>query len=170
VPQEAKHKMARGRVSGLIGNSVRFAQALSRDRAGSPAVEFALIAPILLLTLFGIIQFGIALNNYIELTDAVRNGTRNFTISRATASTTPYTSTVTAITGGAPSLTASSVTVTASVNGTACSTDSGCTTALTNAAGETATVTATYPCNLTVMGANFAPGCTLTAQSSDLVE
>jgi hypothetical protein len=100
----------------------------------------------------------------------VRNGARNFAISRATASSSPYSTTVTAITSAAPNLTAASVTVTATVNGTACSSDSGCATALNAAAGETATVTATYPCNLTIMGFNFAPSCTLTAQTSDLVE
>jgi Flp pilus assembly protein TadG len=141
-----------------------------RDRSGATAVEFALLAPPLLFMLFAVIQFGIALNNYIELTDGVRNGARNFAISRATASGTPFTSTTSAIDSAASNLTASSITVTATVNGAACTTDAGCATALSTAAGLTATVTATYPCNLTVMSVNFAPGCTLTAQTSDLVE
>ena len=45
----------------------------------------------LLFMLFGIIQVGIAFNNDVELTDAVRTGGRNLAISRATASGTPYT-------------------------------------------------------------------------------
>jgi Flp pilus assembly protein TadG len=148
----------------------RCTRALWNDRAGSPAVEFALLAPVLLFMLFGIIQFGIALNNDVELTDAVRTGARNFAISRASASGTPYTGTVSAITGAAANLTAGSVSVTTKVNGTACTTDSGCSTALSTAAGETATVTATYPCNLTVMGVNFASGCTLSATTDDIIE
>ena len=52
----------------------------------------------------------------------------------------------------------------------ACSGDSACQTALTNGQGQPATVTTSYPCNLTVYGYNFAPGCTLTAQSTESVE
>ena len=141
-----------------------------RDGSGATAVEFALLAPILLFMLFGIIQFGMTLNAYVELTDSVRNGARNFAISRASASGTPYSSTVSAISTGAPNLTAGSITVTIRVNGTACTTDSGCSTALASAAGQTAYVSATYPCNLTIMNVNFASGCTLTATTSDLIE
>ena len=75
-----------------------------------------------------------------------------------------------AITSAAPNLTAGSVTVTTKVNGTTCSTDSACSTALSTAAGESATVTATYPCNLTIMGVNFASGCTLSATTADIIE
>ncbi len=44
--------------------------------AGAAAVEFALILPLLLLVLFGIIDFGRALNNQITLTQAAREGVR----------------------------------------------------------------------------------------------
>jgi Flp pilus assembly protein TadG len=47
----------------------------ARDR-GTAAVEFALVLPILLLILFGIIDFGRALNAQIELTGAAREGAR----------------------------------------------------------------------------------------------
>lgn len=43
---------------------------------GVVAVEFVLVAPLLLLLLFGIIQFGRAYNAKIELTGAVREGAR----------------------------------------------------------------------------------------------
>ena len=39
-------------------------------------VEFTLVLPVLLVVLFGIIQFGITFNNYISLTDSVRAGAR----------------------------------------------------------------------------------------------
>jgi Flp pilus assembly protein TadG len=45
--------------------------------------EFALVLPILAFLLFAVIQFGIAFNNYITLTDATRAGAR-----KAAASTT----------------------------------------------------------------------------------
>jgi Flp pilus assembly protein TadG len=43
---------------------------------GASAVEFAIILPILIMLIFGIIQFGIAYNKYIAVTHAVREGTR----------------------------------------------------------------------------------------------
>src|SRR5262252_10068455 len=46
-----------------------------RDR-GATAVEFALLLPILLLIVFGIIDFGRALNTQITLTQAARVGAR----------------------------------------------------------------------------------------------
>jgi Flp pilus assembly protein TadG len=46
-----------------------------RDR-GAVAVEFAILLPVLLLILFGIIDFGRALNAQIALTQAAREGAR----------------------------------------------------------------------------------------------
>jgi Flp pilus assembly protein TadG len=43
---------------------------------GTAAVEFALIVPVLLLIVFGIIDFGRALNAQISLTGAAREGVR----------------------------------------------------------------------------------------------
>ena len=44
--------------------------------------EFALVLPLLALLLFGVIQFGIVFNNYIQLTDAVRAGARKGAVGR----------------------------------------------------------------------------------------
>jgi Flp pilus assembly protein TadG len=44
--------------------------------------EFALVLPLLAMLLFGIIQFGLAFNNYITLTDAVRAGARKGAVAR----------------------------------------------------------------------------------------
>jgi Flp pilus assembly protein TadG len=44
--------------------------------------EFAIVMPILILVLFGIIQFGIVFNNYVALTDAARAGARKGAVSR----------------------------------------------------------------------------------------
>ena len=44
--------------------------------------EFALVLPILVFLLFGVIQFGITFNNYITLTDAVRAGARKGSVGR----------------------------------------------------------------------------------------
>lgn len=138
-----------------------------RDRSGAAAVEFAFIAPALCLLAIGIAQFGITLNNYVLLTDAVGTGARQLAVSRG--STTPRSSTVTAVTNAATGLTGT-ITITTSVNGTVCATDTACATALTSAAGQPATVTATYPCDLKVYGYDFAPGCTLSSTMQDRVE
>jgi len=44
--------------------------------------EFALVLPILVVLLFGVIQFGIVFNNYITVTDAVRAGARKGAVGR----------------------------------------------------------------------------------------
>jgi Flp pilus assembly protein TadG len=55
---------------------------LRNNQDGQAMVEFVLVAPILLLLIFGIIQFGIVFNNYMTLTDAVRAGARQAAVSR----------------------------------------------------------------------------------------
>jgi hypothetical protein len=114
----------------------------------------------------GLMKFGLAISQYLMLTNAAAQGVTTFALSRGTA--TPYASTLTAITNAAPSLTAGSITKTLKINGTACTSNATCTSAL--AAGATALVITTYPCDLTVMGVNFKSGCTLTAQSAQMVQ
>jgi Flp pilus assembly protein TadG len=138
------------------------------ERAGNAAIEFAILAPVLLLILFGIVQFGITMNNYLELTGGVAAGGRQFAIGRST--TTPWTVATTTVTSSAPNLTAGNVKITLQVNGAACTTDTACETALSAAVGGSASVSASYPCNLAIMGVNYAPNCTLTAQATDLIE
>jgi hypothetical protein len=50
---------------------------LARTESGQALVEFALVVPIFLLILFGIVEFARAWNIYEVLTDAGREGTRN---------------------------------------------------------------------------------------------
>jgi len=140
---------------------------LLKSEGGVSALEFAIISPVLLTILLGIFQFGIAMNDYMVLTNAAAAGALNVALARGT--TTPYTTTKSAVTAAAPNLTPASITTTVTINGTACGTDSACTSALV--AGASAVVKATYPCNLTVMGVNYAPsGCTLTAQTAQMVQ
>ena len=52
------------------------------NERGQTMTEFAFVLPILLVVLFGIIQFGIAFNNYVALTDAARAASRKGAVSR----------------------------------------------------------------------------------------
>ena len=49
---------------------------------GQAAVEFALVAPVVFLLLFAVIEFGLLLYNYIEIGSAAREGARKAAVSR----------------------------------------------------------------------------------------
>ena len=53
-----------------------------RDQRGQAAVEFALVVPIIVLLLLGVIQIGVAFHDYITLTDAARAGARKAVVDR----------------------------------------------------------------------------------------
>jgi hypothetical protein len=103
----------------------------------------------------------------LSLTNAVAQGALTLALSRGT--TTPYSSTTTAIAGAAPNLPPAQTTITVKINGTVCTSDATCVTLMV--AGQTALVKATYPCDLTVMGHNYAPsGCNLSAQTAQMIQ
>ncbi|HEX9696585.1 MAG TPA: TadE family protein [Actinomycetota bacterium] len=54
----------------------RAAVARRRDQRGASAVEFAIVLPVVALLLFGIIDFGIVLNNQNSVRSAAREGAR----------------------------------------------------------------------------------------------
>jgi Flp pilus assembly protein TadG len=156
-----------------VRTPARAAQKLRRrdllGEDGAVIVEFALLAPVLLLLLLGIAQFGLTLNQYIMLWNGVGLGAMQFAISGG-ASSTPYTSTVNLIQQSAPTLNTADLKITTTVDGTACTSDAACQAALQTNAGNPAEVSATYPCNLTIMGIDFFPSCTLTAEIIELVQ
>jgi Flp pilus assembly protein TadG len=53
-----------------------------KGEQGQAMVEFALVLPLLLVLIVGIVQFGILFHNYVTLTDAVRAGARQAAVSR----------------------------------------------------------------------------------------
>lgn len=55
----------------FVGVSGKF-----KDEEGASAVEFAIVLPVLLLLILGIIQFGLIFFNYISITHATREGAR----------------------------------------------------------------------------------------------
>lgn len=56
-----------------------------RSERGAAAVEFALLAPVLIMLLLGIMEFGRAYNVQISLTNAAREGVRVMAITNDTA-------------------------------------------------------------------------------------
>jgi hypothetical protein len=83
--------------------------------------------------------------------------------------TDPCNTAVQAFYSAAPNLTQSNLTFTFAFNGGSGTTAKTCSSqALVE--GQNAQVKVTYPCNLTVMGVNFAPSCTLTAQTAEAIE
>jgi Flp pilus assembly protein TadG len=143
-----------------------FCSTLKNDE-GVSAIEFAIISPVMITLMIGIFQFGVAMNHYLNLTNAVAQGALTIALSRGT--TTPYTSMKSAISSAAPNLLPAQTTITVKINGTACTDDATCSPKLV--AGQPALVKATYPCNLTVMGVNYAPsGCNLNAQTTQMIQ
>jgi Flp pilus assembly protein TadG len=134
--------------------------------SGVAAIEFACLAPVLLLLVVGMCQFSLVMGNYAMLGNAVHVGARQMAISRGDS--TPVTDTRNQINAAAGTLNTANITAHYTVGGTACSTDATCSTSLV--AGVPATVSASYPCNLVVMGINFAPGCSLTSSTTARVE
>ena len=147
---------------------------LACDR-GNAIAEFAVVLPVLLLVVMGIFTFGVAMNDYVQLTEAVNTGARLLSISRG-QTTNPCAETASAVYQSAPNLTESSFTFSFMLDGNSfpggsCSSSS----TTTGAAGDlvegtSATVTVTYPCDLEILGVNYAPGCTLQAETTELVQ
>jgi Flp pilus assembly protein TadG len=153
---------------------------------GSSLIEFALCLGPLMLLMTGIFAFGIAVANYVQLTNACSAGSMQLAISRgqlASPNYDPCATAVSAVQAAAPSLTAGSMKFVVVLNGTtyptggtptaslSCTSTSQTAGAAANLVqGQAATVTVTYPCNLTVYKANNFPSCVLTAQTSELVQ
>jgi Flp pilus assembly protein TadG len=57
-----------------------------RDERGAVAVEFALIAPVLILLLFGIVDYGLVFNAQLQVTGAAREAARTMAVGGDVAS------------------------------------------------------------------------------------
>ena len=53
-----------------------------KQERGQSVAEFALVLPLMMLILLGIVQFGMVFKQYITLTDAVREGSRKAAVAR----------------------------------------------------------------------------------------
>ena len=126
-----------------------------RDERGQAMTEFALVLPILALLLFGVIQFGIAFNNYLTLTDAVRAGARKGAVSRNVTGNREAVVRQ-AVVAASTDLKASSLNVTVSVS-------PGW------EQGADVTVTATYPYSINLLGVGVKSG-RLSSSTTERVE
>ena len=151
------------------------ARSRARGEEGQAIIEFAFVMPVLFTLVFGVIVFGIALNNYLVLTNATNISAQQLSISRG-QTTDPCNTAVQAFYSAAPNLIQSSLTFSyvlngSSYSGTSCSSSSTTTGAAGNlVSGQTAQLTVTYPCNLKFFGFNSASGCTLTAKVSEVIQ
>jgi Flp pilus assembly protein TadG len=158
--------------NGNLGGRIR--RALGRNSEGGALVEFALVAPLMLMLVTGMFGFGFALFSYFQLSNAVDIGARTLAVSRATNSdgTTPdpCATAATAITNAAPSLAASNMTLSFTLNGTSYPSAKTCIAGEANVlSGKTAQVTATYP--YTVMLFGWKPvAMTLSASTTELMQ
>ena len=128
------------------------ARTITRDESGQTMTEFAIILPVLVVLLFGIIQFGILFNNYMTLTDAVRAGAREGAVSRSDAD--PTGATTTAVRSSAADLNQTNLAVTVNSPWQA---------------GTDVTVTATYPWSISLLGWVVSSG-TLQSKTTERVE
>jgi Flp pilus assembly protein TadG len=123
-----------------------------KNERGQTMTEFAIVLPILALLLFSVIQFGIAFNNYITVTDAVRAGARKGAVGRRLPN--PQAAVTTAVRNAATDLKSSDLQIT--VNSTW-------------AQGSDVTVTATYPYSINLLGVVVKKG-RLSSSTTERVE
>ena len=125
---------------------------LIKNEQGQTMVEFALVLPIILLILFGVIQFGIAFNHYLTVTDAVRAGARKAAVSRHDPN--GQAAAVQAARKSATNLDQGKFTVSVSS---------------TWEPGDPVTVTGSYPYSISLLGVVVTSG-SLTSSATDRVE
>lgn len=116
-------------------------------------VEFALVVPILCLILFGVIQFGALYNDYVTLTDASRVGARKAVTSRHEVD---------------PAATAEAAARASASGLDQAKLDVNVSTAAWER-GESVTVEAIYPYNISLLGFVVASG-DLSAETTERIE
>jgi Flp pilus assembly protein TadG len=125
-----------------------------RSERGQTAVEFALVTPIILVLLLGVIQVGMAFHDYISLTDAARAGARKAVVERFTGETNAQLQQH--VRDAAGDLDQSKLNVTVNIP-------------TPDTSGSNVTVTATYPYSIDLLGFVVASG-SLTSTMNDRLE
>lgn len=166
-------------IPGVVSESLRRAGAGCRSllprlrirrchsECGQALVEFAYVAPVLLLVTFGLMMFGSALNKYLVLTNAVEIGGQLLATERGEA-TDPCAAATTATENAATGMTLTNTSFSYNINGTSYPSTNSCT-GITLKSGWNATVTVTYPLSFTVpfLGSE---SYTLTASIEEVIQ
>jgi Flp pilus assembly protein TadG len=150
------------------------------EEQGAALVETALVMPILITVIFGMIEMGIMLNNYLQLTNAVAIGGEVLAVDRGNT-TDPCSDAVSAVTNAAPGLNPANMTFTITLNGVqqthsgvafSCSSSSTSTGMAANLVqGKTAVLKVTSTFNVQVPGfGNITSGLQFPAQITELVQ
>jgi len=173
----------------LLMRKARHTNAGAGREEGQALVELGLAISVLSLLLVGIISFGIAFSNQITLTNAANNAAQvvmagagvitdpcasaNSAFAASASSlnnpkiygSNPLSFSITAYTSSTASVATDTYQVVFSGSGPSCTSEAA---DLTQ--GQQVVITATYGCNLTIFGYNYAPNCKLTAQTSEAVQ
>jgi Flp pilus assembly protein TadG len=163
VPQQKTTRAKTWTVARLLRSRLRPAE------EGGALVEMALVLPVLALLVLGLMSFATMFMNYLDLTEATGSGAQYLQSLRGNTND-PCQDTYLAITQAAPNLTPANLSLTFNLNGTTVTGDTCAGSSYVSDLVQTKpiSVTATYPCNLTVYGVNYAPsGCTLSAMVSE---
>ena len=153
---------------------------------GAALVEFALMVPLLFILVFGMCSFGIAFNQYLQLTEAVNVGAEQLAISRGNTLD-PCNLTFNVVKKVSPYLNSSNMTFSFVLNTTSygpytsgtvsCSSTSNSTGSAGNLIqGDPVTVTVSYPCSIISLkfgplyNFNPVPSCNLQAQITEIVQ
>jgi Flp pilus assembly protein TadG len=125
-----------------------------RQERGQSVAEFALVLPLMMLILLGIVQFGMVFKQYITLTDAVREGARKAAVARHRADRTSYVQNAVVTSGSdlGPTFTTGNVSVSS-----------------TWTHGEDVVVRATFPFSINIIGVVVHSG-TMSGSATERVE
>ena len=147
---------------------------LRSGEQGQSMVEFALVMPAMLAVITATFTFSLAFYQQMTLNSAVGAAAMDVQTIRQTTSD-PCADTLTALKAAAPSFTVANIGLTVTINnGTPISGHNctGATSTLLAAQNDPVTVTATYPCFLSIMtpayGPKFISNCQLSATVTEL--
>lgn len=154
-------------------------RAFFAGESGNALMEAAFTFPLLLLLVTGLTWFGLAMKNYLVLTNAVTAGAEQVAVSRG-QTTDPCALAVTTVDAAASGLTTSSLSFTLSLNGTSfgpssgssfsCGTSSDLTAFQNSDGGTPAVLTVTYPVNIPLYGWGATHQVTLSATMSEIIQ
>jgi Flp pilus assembly protein TadG len=140
-----------------------------RRERGQSLIEFTLVMPMMFVLVTGMLSFGIAMHDFLVLTNGVNAGAQLLAESRG-QTTDPCATAYGAIHSAAPSLNTSNLTLNFVINGTSYPATTSCPTGASNMVeGTTAQVGASYPCKLGVYGL-AVPSCSLATQTAELIQ